>query len=137
MLDQKRSRRYVMGSPSVTPQSVKIQEGTGPLVDRLPFDDAEYRRRLDGVRAQMAQQGIEAAGGHIVDASQTVEGMRVIKSSPELAYIRAGARALERAMQAGFKACRVGTNENELAAVVVAELIRNGAEYAGLPPFIT
>ncbi len=231
-----------MGSPGVAPQSVKIQEGTGPLVDRLPFDDAEYQRRLDGVRAQMAkrglvvfisftpeniyyltghdtpgyyfyqacvvtpnrqpinvlrriettntlgrswsrlavgyedrqdpiestlgllrelgvanqrigmeadawfvspkrafqlQQGIEAAGGHIVDASQTVEGMRVIKSSPELAYIRAGARALERAMQAGFKACRVGTNENEVAAVVVAELIRNGGEYAGLPPFIT
>jgi Xaa-Pro dipeptidase len=232
----------VMGSPGVAPQTVKIQEGTGPLVDRLPFDNAEYQRRLDGVRAQMAkrdleafisftpeniyyltghdtpgyyfyqacvvtphrqpinvlrriettntlgrswsrlavgyedrqdpieatlgllrelgvasqmigveadawfispkralqlQKGIESAGGHVADASQTVEGMRVIKSGPELAYIRAGARALERAMQAGFKACRVGTDENELAAVIVAELIRHGGEYAGLPPFIT
>jgi Xaa-Pro dipeptidase len=227
---------------SASSRSVKIQEGTGPLVDRLPFDDAEYRRRLDGVRAEMAkrdlaafisftpeniyyltghdtpgyyfyqacvvtperppinvlrriettntlgrswarlavgyedredpieatlallheldvigrtvgieadawfispkrayqlQSGVEKAGGRIVDASQIVEGLRVIKSDPELAYIRAGARAVERAMQAGFNASRVGTNENEVAAAIVAELIRHGSEYAGLPPFIT
>src|SRR5437588_690396 len=40
--------------------TVKIQEGSGPLVDRLPFDDGEYRRRLDGVRAEMAKQDIGA-----------------------------------------------------------------------------
>ena len=222
--------------------TVKIQEGSGPLVDRLPFDDGEYRRRLDGVRADMAKQdigafisftpeniyyltahdtpgyyfyqacvvtptrppinvlrriettntlgrswarlavgyedrqdpveatlgllhelgvagetigleadawfispkravqlqkGIEQAGGPVVDASQTVERLRVIKSNPELAYIRMGARALEKAMQAGFNACRIGANENDVAGVIVAELIRHGGEYAGLPPFIT
>jgi len=222
--------------------TVKIQEGSGPLVDRLPFDDGEYRRRLDGVRAEMAKQdigafisftpeniyyltahdtpgyyfyqacvvtptrppinvlrriettntlgrswarlavgyedrqdpveatlgllhelgvagetigleadawfispkravqlqkGIEQAGGRVVDASQTVERLRVIKSNPELAYIRMGARALEKAMQAGFNACRIGANENDVAGVIVAELIRHGGEYAGLPPFIT
>ena len=222
--------------------TVKIQEGSGPLVDRLPFDDGEYRRRLDGVRAEMAKQdigafisftpeniyyltahdtpgyyfyqacvvtpnrppinvlrriettntlgrswarlavgyedrqdpveatlgllqelgvagetigleadawfispkravqlqkGIEQAGGRVVDASQTVEQLRVIKSNPELAYIRMGARVVEKAMQAGFKACRIGANENDVAGVIVAELIRHGGEYAGLPPFIT
>jgi Xaa-Pro dipeptidase len=222
--------------------TVKIQEGSGPLVDRLPFDDGEYRRRLDGVRAQIAKQdidafisftpeniyyltghdtpgyyfyqacvitpkrppinvlrriettntlgrswarlavgyedrqdpveatlgllhelgvagetigleadawfispkravqlqkGIEQAGGRVVDASQTVERLRVIKSNPELAYIRMGARAVETAMQAGFNACRIGANENDVAGVIVAELIRRGGEYAGLPPFIT
>ena len=231
-----------MAGPKTPAQPVKIQEGSGPLVDRLPFDDAEYRRRLDGVRAAMAKQdiaafisftpeniyyltghdtpgyyfyqacvvapgrppvnvlrriettntlgrswprlavgyedrqdpievtlgllqelgvagrtigvesdawfvtpkravqlqrGIEQAGGRIVDASQTVEGLRVIKSAPELTYIRAGARAVEAAMRAGFAASRVGTNENDVAGVIVAELIRHGGEYAGLPPFIT
>jgi Xaa-Pro dipeptidase len=231
-----------MRSSGASDQAVKIQEGSGPLVERLPFDDAEYQRRLDGVRAEMAerdisafisftpeniyyltghdtpgyyfyqacvvtpkrlpinvlrriettntlgrswarlavgyedrqdpieatlgllrelgvagrtiglemdawfvspkraaqlQRGIEQAGGSVVDASQTVEQLRVIKSKPELAYIRAGARALEKAMRAGFNACRVGTNENEVAGVISAELIRHGGEYAGLPPFIT
>src|SRR5215831_7947695 len=230
-----------MRSSGASDQAVKIQEGSGPLVERLPFDDAEYQRRLDGVRAEMAkrdisafisftpeniyyltghdtpgyyfyqacvvtpthppinvlrrvettntlgcswarltvgyedrqdpveatlgllhelgvagqtvgieadawfispkravqlQKGIEQAGGRMVDASQTVEGLRLIKSEPEIAYIRTGARASEQAMQAGFKACRVGTNENEVAGVAMAELIRHGGEYAGLPPFI-
>jgi Xaa-Pro aminopeptidase len=231
-----------MSAHGASPQSVKIQEGTGPLVDRLPFDDSEYQRRLDGVRAEMArtdlgafisftpeniyyltghdtpgyyfyqacvvtpkrppinvlrriettntlgrswsrlavgyedrqdpidttlgllhelsvadqmvgieadawfinpkralqlQKGIEQAGGRIVDASQMIEGLRVIKSEAELAYIRMGARVVEAAMHAGIAACRVDTNENEVAAVIVAELIRQGGEYAGLPPFIT
>jgi len=222
-------------------RSANIQEGSGPLVERLPFDDAEYQRRLDGVRAEMAkrdisafisftpeniyyltghdspgyyfyqacvvtatrppinvlrrvettntlgrswarlavgyedrqdpveatlgllyelgvagrtiglemdawfispkraaqlQKGIEQAGGSVVDASQTVEQLRVIKSKAELAYIRTGAGAAEKAMQAALTACRVGTNENEVAGVALAELVRHGGEYAGLPPFI-
>ena len=40
-------------------------------------------------------------------------------------------------MRAGFASSRVGTNENDVAGVIVAELIRHGGEYAGLPPFIT
>src|SRR5436853_98098 len=65
-------------------------------------------------RAVQLQKGIEQAGGRVVDASQTVERLRVIKSNPELAYIRMRARALEKAMQAGFKACRIGANENDV-----------------------
>ena len=49
-----------MAGQKTPAQPVKIQEGSGPLVDRLPFDDAEYRRRLDGVRAAMAKQDIAA-----------------------------------------------------------------------------
>ena len=41
-------------------QTVSIQEGSGPLVTPLPFSDAEYQRRLDGVRAQMADKGLDA-----------------------------------------------------------------------------
>lgn len=48
-----------MGS-LVFPRRVKIQEGTGPLVGRLPFDETEYRRRLDGVRAEMARRELGA-----------------------------------------------------------------------------
>jgi Xaa-Pro dipeptidase len=221
---------------------VKIQEGTGPLVDALPFTDSEYQRRLTAIRSTMSRRGLDAfvsftpeniyyvtghdspgyyfyqacvvtptqrpvnvlrriettntlgrswprltvgyedredpieatlgllselgvanrkvgaestswfigpqryiqlqdgikqAGGQLVDASGIVEELRVIKTREELTYIRAGARICERAMRAGVEASREGTNENEVAAAIIAEMVRNGGEYAGLPPFIT
>jgi Xaa-Pro dipeptidase len=222
--------------------AVKIQEGTGPLVDALPFSDGEYQRRLKAIRTEMTRRGLEAfisftpeniyyvtghdspgyyfyqacvitqkerpvnvlrriettntlgrtwsrltvgyedredpveatvgllrqldvagrkigaegtawfvgpmryiqlqdgvrkEGGSVVDASGLIEEFRVIKAPEELAYIRQGARIVERAMKAGIDASREGTNENEVAAAILAELARNGGEYAGLPPFIT
>lgn len=226
----------------MTDQTVRIQEGKEPLVTPLPFSDAEFQRRLDGVRAAMAtrgldafisftpeniyymtghdtpgyyfyqgsvvtkarppinvlrrlettntlgrswsrltvgyedrqdpveltlglldelgvtgkavgaetdswfvsprryaqlQRGIEQAGGRLVDAGGLVEELRVIKSAEEIACIRAGARAAERGMKAAIAASREGTNENEVAAATIGELIRAGGEYAGLPPFVT
>jgi len=88
-------------------------------------------------RYQQLQRGVEAAGGRVVDASGVIEQQRVVKSAEELEHIRAGARAAERAMRAAIDASRLGTTENEVAAVASAELIRSGSEYAGLPPFIT
>jgi len=88
-------------------------------------------------RYAQLQAGVEAAGGSLVDASGSVEAMRVIKSPEELATIRRGARAVEKAMDAAIKASHVGTNENEVAAEMMEALIKAGGEYAGLPPFIT
>lgn len=226
----------------MTRPRVRIQEGSGPLVDKLPFSDAEFQRRLDNTRRAIAerdlaafisftpeniyyltahdtpgyyfyqasvvtparppinvlrriettntlgrgwarlavgyedrqdpveatlglldelgvagktvgaeadswfispkryqrlQQGIESAGGQLVDASQLIEEQRVIKSAEELGHIRTAARAAERAMRAAIAVSRAGTTENEVAAEASAELIRAGSEYAGLPPFIT
>ncbi len=87
-------------------------------------------------RFSQLQRGIEQSGGEVIDASGLIEGLRVIKSDEELAYIRAGARAVERAMRAAIGATHDGTDENEIAAATVAELIRAGGEYAGLPPVI-
>jgi hypothetical protein len=39
---------------------VRIDEGTGPLVDALPFSDAEFRGRLDRVRRTMAARDLAA-----------------------------------------------------------------------------
>jgi Xaa-Pro dipeptidase len=88
-------------------------------------------------RYEQLAQAVSGAGGRLVDASGLVEGMRVTKSSEELAYIRAGARVVERAMRVAIDSTRAGTNENEVAGETLRELIRAGGEYAGLPPFIT
>jgi Xaa-Pro dipeptidase len=83
------------------------------------------------------QDAVRQHGGQIIDASGVIEELRVIKAPEELAYIRQGARIAERAMTAGIEASREGTNENEVAAAIIAEMVRRGGEYAGLPPFIT
>jgi hypothetical protein len=41
-------------------QTVRIQEGTGPLVAELAFGAEEYQRRLAGVRAKLAEQNLAA-----------------------------------------------------------------------------
>jgi Xaa-Pro dipeptidase len=88
-------------------------------------------------RYEQLGKAISSAGGRLVDASRLVEGLRVIKSTEELAYIRAAARVVERGMRVAIDVSRAGTNENEVAGDTVRELIRAGGEYAGLPPFIT
>src|SRR5262245_18127985 len=218
-------------------QKVKILEGTGALVAPLPFTDAEFRRRLDGVRTAMASRSLDAfvsftpeniyyltahdspgyyfyqasvvtpshppvnvlrriettntlgrgwshravgyedrqdpidltyrlleelgvagrtvgaegnawfvspkryeqlgqalarAGVRLVDASDVIEGLRVVKSPEELAQIRTAAKIVERAMRVAIDASRAGTNENEVAGDTERELIRAGSEYAGL-----
>ena len=44
----------------MTSPKVRIQEGSGPLVDQLPFSDVEFQRRLDNTRRAMAQQDLAA-----------------------------------------------------------------------------
>jgi Xaa-Pro aminopeptidase len=88
-------------------------------------------------RYEQLGQAITRAGGRLVDASGIIEAFRVTKSTEELAYIRTGARIVERGMRVAIDASRAGTNENDVAGDTVRELIRAGSEYAGLPPFIT
>jgi Xaa-Pro dipeptidase len=221
---------------------VRIDEGTGPLVDALPFSDAEFRRRLDRVRRTMAardlaafvsftpeniyyltghdtpgyyfyqacvvtpdrppinvlrriettntlgrswsrlavayedrddpvettlgllhdlgvagklvgaemdswfvtprrfaelERGVTRAGGRLAGVAGVVEDERVVKSAEELAHMRTAAAAAESGMRAAITASREGATENDVAAAASAGLIRAGAEYAGLPPFIT
>jgi len=44
----------------VTSPKVRIQEGSGPLVDKLPFSDGEFQRRLANTRRAMARQDLAA-----------------------------------------------------------------------------
>ncbi len=44
----------------MAPLFVEIAEGTGPLVEPLPFSPHEYARRLDAVRSDMVRAGLDA-----------------------------------------------------------------------------
>jgi Xaa-Pro dipeptidase len=81
-------------------------------------------------------EGIEAAGGTVL-AAQPVEGLRLIKTDEEIAYLRRGARIVSAAMEAAVGASREGVSENDVAAEMLGAMVRAGGEYSGLPPFIT
>lgn len=87
-------------------------------------------------RYQALAEGIQKAGGRVVDASGTVESMRATKSQEELRYTREAAKIVVRGMAAAVEASHEGASENDIAAQAIAELVRSGGEYAGLPPFI-
>jgi Xaa-Pro dipeptidase len=67
----------------------------------------------------------------LVDASQLVNRIRLVKSAREIEYVRAAARTVEAAAQAAIRAMRVGATENDVAAALYQAEIRAGSEYTG------
>jgi Xaa-Pro dipeptidase len=75
-------------------------------------------------------------GARLVDSTGIVEEARMIKSAEEVAVMRDAAGMVERGVQAGFDVIEPGANENDIAAVVHAQMIREGGEWMSLPPYI-
>jgi Xaa-Pro dipeptidase len=72
-----------------------------------------------------------------VDGSGIVEQQRKVKSPAELRYIRQSCRMAEKGMQAVVDHFRHGMSENELSGFVHKALVENGAEWPGLPVFLS
>lgn len=70
-------------------------------------------------------------GGELRDAAGVVEGLRMLKSDQEIAYIRRAAQIADEGIKAGFAAARAGIPEGEAAAAIYAALLRAGSEYVG------
>ena len=79
--------------------SVEIVEGTGPLVEPLPFTGDEYARRLDALRADMAAAGLDAfvafgpeninyLTGHDTPAYQYLQACLVTHDRPPVNLLR-------------------------------------------------
>ena len=73
----------------------------------------------------------------IVNGSGIVENWRKVKSPAEIAYIRQSCRTAEKGMQAVVDHFRPSMTENELAGHVHQALVENGAEWPGLPVFLS
>ncbi|MBS1862564.1 MAG: aminopeptidase P family protein [Actinobacteria bacterium] len=85
---------------------------------------------------QLGQLREAAPAVDLVDASGTVESLRVIKSAAEIEHIRSSCRQAEAGIEAGIAAIRHGGSENEVAAAVYSGVILAGGEYPGLAPFV-
>ena len=76
------------------------------------------------------------SGGELVDASDTVAALRLIKSPAEVDYIRQAARTVEAGMRAGLAAVEAGRLDNVVASEILRALVAAGSEYVGLWPFV-
>jgi Xaa-Pro dipeptidase len=69
-----------------------------------------------------------------VDAGDLVARLRFVKSPAEIDYQRRAARAAEAGMTAAVATARAGVSEREVAAEIVAAMIRAGSDHPGPGP---
>jgi Xaa-Pro dipeptidase len=80
------------------------------------------------------QEGLPEAT--FVDASGTVEPLRLVKSEQEIAYIRQAAVACDAGVRRAIDNAREGVTEDELALALYEGSFKHGSEYMSLPPFV-
>ncbi|MEJ2359690.1 MAG: Xaa-Pro peptidase family protein [Deinococcales bacterium] len=71
-----------------------------------------------------------------VDVSGLIEQLRLVKSDLEVEQIRRAASAAAVGMRAGVEAVASGRTEDEVAAELMAALIRGGSHWPSIVPFI-
>jgi Xaa-Pro aminopeptidase len=77
------------------------------------------------------------SGAELVDASDLVDRVKVIKSDPEIAHLRTAAALTDRGMQAALDTVAEGSTDQEVARAAYDALIGGGSEYMALDPIVT
>lgn len=114
------------------------------------FADEMKKRGLDRGRIGIEKSGysflpieryeeLQAALGNVrlENGSGIVEKERAVKSAQEIAYIRKACKISDAGMRAAVRHCRAGVTENKLAGFIHKAMVELGAEYPGLPLFIS
>lgn len=73
----------------------------------------------------------------VIDASGTVEAVRLIKSPAEIAYLRQAARLSSAGMRAAIEEAAEGATDNDLALAGYRAMIGGGSEYMCYDPIVT
>ncbi|MDR3514277.1 MAG: Xaa-Pro peptidase family protein [Azospirillaceae bacterium] len=73
----------------------------------------------------------------LVDGSGILEPLRTVKSRAELAAIRTAAGYAQRGIEAGIEACRIGADENAIAAAMLAAATAAGSETMAMEPLVS
>jgi Xaa-Pro dipeptidase len=79
----------------------------------------------------------DLATATLINGSGITERERAIKSPAEIAYIRAACRISDAGVAAAAAHCRAGMTENALAGHIQHAMSELGAEYPGLPLFLS
>ena len=73
----------------------------------------------------------------LVDASEVVPRLRLVKSPAELQHMRQAAKATVKGMEAALAAVRSGGTDNDVAAAGYQALVANGSEYFSSHPIVS
>jgi Xaa-Pro dipeptidase len=104
-------------------------------------------RGLDGLRSGIERSHLTVPvfdaltsalpNATFVDASDLVDGIKVIKSEPEIAHLRTAAAITDAGMTAALQQVAAGATDQEVAAAAYAALVTGGSEYMALDPIVT
>ncbi|NLX07838.1 MAG: aminopeptidase P family protein [Phycisphaerae bacterium] len=73
----------------------------------------------------------------LVDATDLVDTVKIVKSSAEIDVLKRAAALTTAGMLDGIDAARPGATDNAVAAAMYARVIRDGGEYFSLQPIVT
>jgi Xaa-Pro dipeptidase len=76
-------------------------------------------------------------GATLVDASDLVDQVKVIKSAPEIAHLRRAADLTDQGMAAALGAVADGATDQQIARAAYDALIGGGSEYMAIDPIVT
>ena len=76
------------------------------------------------------------APAQIVDATELINSLRLVKSPSELAYVREAATYANAGMEAAIGAIRPGISEIQLAAEIEYAMRSQGCDYAAMPTWV-
>lgn len=75
-------------------------------------------------------------GCDIRDGEAVISGLRIVKSGPDIAALRAAIRISETALAATLDRVRIGQSEKEIEMMLVQALFSEGADDLAFPPII-
>ncbi|HVA86609.1 MAG TPA: Xaa-Pro peptidase family protein [Candidatus Saccharimonadales bacterium] len=78
----------------------------------------------------------ELAGTRLEDPFGIVEGVRLVKSTAEIAYMRRAAALTDRAVEAAYHAIRPGVRDADVAAVIMDTFYRAGSDTVCWGPIV-
>lgn len=121
--------RIYPDDPSVNPAAM-LREIAGEYGLSAARVGIEYNAfGLNAARARLVDQAF-AGFCQLIDASDLVSDLRLIKSAAELRYVEKAAELADRALGVAIEMARPGVGEGEILGAMQAEVFVNGGDYA-------
>lgn len=105
------------------------------ILEELDLDGSRMGVELDayglnGKALRMFDRAMEGFGA-MIDASQLVSKLRLVKSEAEIAYVRRAAELSDDALDAALETAAPGAFEGDVLAAMQGAVFRGGGDYAG------
>lgn len=114
---------------------VKNLKQEGWLNDRVALEKLSHRP--NPLVSAMMEEALTAEGCQVVNGSDIVREIRVIKSRQEIAYHRIASKLCDIGIRAAAAAVKPGVTENEVKAEALYAMIKAGSEDPGIPLPVT